>query len=51
MRVTRATRPVRLARLNDAPFSQRLVRKFNLPVSGWRVPARGPRRGQGERTA
>lgn len=51
VRVTRATRPVRLARLNDAPFSQRLVRKFNLPVSGWRVPARGPRRGQGERTA
>ena len=51
VRVTRATRPVRLARLNDAPFSQRLVRKLNLPVSGWRVPARGPRRGQGERTA
>ena len=51
VRVRRGERTVRLARLNDAPFSQRLVRKFNLPVSGWRVPARGPRRGQGERTA
>ncbi|MGV9219311.1 NAD kinase [Arcanobacterium canis] len=27
---------VYLARLNDSPFSSRLVRKFHLPVSGWR---------------
>lgn len=39
IRVTRAERPVRLARLNDAPFSTRLVRKFNLPVEGWRAAA------------
>lgn len=28
--------PVLLARLNDSPFSGRLVRKFHLPVEGWR---------------
>ncbi|VEI12332.1 NAD kinase [Trueperella bialowiezensis] len=28
--------PVRLARLNDTPFSGRLVKKFHLPVEGWR---------------
>ncbi len=32
--------PVRLARLHPAPFTDRLVRKFRLPVAGWR--------GQGE---
>ncbi len=31
----RSDRYVYLARLNDAPFSGRLVRKFNLPVEGW----------------
>lgn len=40
--VRRATRPARLARLHSAPFTDRLVRKFNLPVSGWR--ATRPRR-------
>ncbi|MFC5338888.1 NAD kinase [Leucobacter denitrificans] len=34
--VRRSHEPVRIARLDDAPFSERLVRKFNLPVSGWR---------------
>ncbi|MDO4887877.1 MAG: NAD kinase [Actinomycetaceae bacterium] len=29
-------RPVLLARLNDVPFSGRLVSKFRLPVNGWR---------------
>ena len=38
IRVRRADRPVRLARLNDAPFATRLVRKFDLPVEGWRNP-------------
>lgn len=28
--------PVRLVRLNDTPFSTRLVQKFNLPTRGWR---------------
>ena len=28
--------PVRLVRVDDTPFSARLVRKFNLPVRGWR---------------
>ncbi|MFT3942766.1 MAG: NAD kinase [Ancrocorticia sp.] len=30
-------RPVLLARLNDSPFSGRLVKKFQLPVKGWRA--------------
>ncbi|MCT9821168.1 NAD kinase [Microbacterium sp. W1N] len=31
--------PVRLARLHPAAFGDRLVRKFRLPVTGWRGPA------------
>ncbi len=34
--VRKGTKPVRLARLSHGPFTDRLVRKFNLPVSGWR---------------
>jgi NAD+ kinase len=34
--VRRGERPVRLARLHEAPFTDRLVRKFELPVTGWR---------------
>ena len=34
--VRRSTQPVRLARLSSAPFTDRLVAKFNLPVEGWR---------------
>lgn len=30
------TEKVRLARTTDAPFTERLVRKFHLPVEGWR---------------
>lgn len=37
--VTRSQTPVRLARVRSAPFSARLVRKFELPVYGWRGPA------------
>lgn len=37
--VRRSPIPVRLARLHPAPFTDRLVRKFRLPVSGWRGPA------------
>lgn len=29
-------RPVRFARLTEAPFTDRLVAKFELPVDGWR---------------
>jgi NAD+ kinase len=34
--VQRGEIPVRLARLHRAPFTDRLVRKFQLPVAGWR---------------
>ncbi|OZD56979.1 NAD kinase [Rhodococcus sp. 06-1477-1B] len=34
--VRRSSRPVRLARLHPAAFTDRLVRKFQLPVTGWR---------------
>lgn len=37
--VRKSPTPVRLARLHASPFTDRLVRKFNLPVSGWRGPA------------
>ncbi len=32
----RGERPVMLARLHSAPFTDRLVAKFDLPVRGWR---------------
>jgi NAD+ kinase len=34
--VSRSERPVRLVRLRNAPFTDRLVDKFMLPVQGWR---------------
>ncbi len=34
--VTRCDTPVKWARLDSAPFTDRLVRKFRLPVTGWR---------------
>ncbi|MDM7886737.1 MULTISPECIES: NAD kinase [Curtobacterium] len=37
--VRRSSDPVRVARLKDAPFADRLVAKFQLPVAGWRGPA------------
>ncbi|KAA0971555.1 NAD kinase [Paeniglutamicibacter gangotriensis] len=36
--VTRSSKPVRLARVNQTPFSERLVNKFELPIQGWRGP-------------
>ncbi|WP_105567347.1 NAD kinase [Microbacterium halophytorum] len=36
--VRRSDAPVRLARLHPAAFTDRLVRKFQLPVQGWRGP-------------
>jgi NAD+ kinase len=34
--VKRCGTPVKWARLDSAPFADRLVRKFRLPVTGWR---------------
>ncbi len=34
--VRRGRSPVRLVRLHEAPFTDRLVAKFGLPVEGWR---------------
>ncbi|MET0966549.1 MAG: NAD kinase [Nakamurella sp.] len=34
--IRKGEKPVTLVRLNDRPFTDRLVRKFNLPVHGWR---------------
>src|SRR5690606_24630378 len=39
--VRRSPIPVRLARLHQGPFTDRLVNKFHLPVTGWRGPV-GP---------
>ena len=40
LEVTRSDTPVRLARMNTTPFSERLVNKFELPITGWRGPAK-----------
>ncbi|WP_342319684.1 NAD kinase [Corynebacterium mayonis] len=37
--VIRGARPVRWVRLDEHPFTDRLVHKFKLPVKGWRGPA------------
>lgn len=37
--VRRGAHPVHLARLQNAHFADRLVRKFDLPVAGWRGAA------------
>ncbi|GGF35356.1 NAD kinase 2 [Marmoricola endophyticus] len=49
--VRRGIRPVRLARLHRAPFSDRLVAKFGLPVEGWRGVAERRHREREEGTA
>jgi NAD+ kinase len=35
-----SSEPVRLARLHPGPFTDRLVQKFALPVTGWRGPGK-----------
>ncbi len=35
--VTRDPRPMQVVRLDDTPFSTRLVTKFSLPIAGWRA--------------
>lgn len=37
--VRRGSRPIRLVRLQEPPFTDRLVAKFDLPVTGWRGSA------------
>ena len=34
--ISRGAVPVRMVRLDGQPFADRLVRKFNLPIRGWR---------------
>jgi NAD+ kinase len=49
--VSRGLRPVRLVRLHQAPFTDRLVAKFGLSVEGWRGAAEERRqaRARGEK--
>ena len=37
VRLTRDAQPVKLARIHQTPFTERLVAKFELPVHGWRA--------------
>ena len=46
--VRRGTVPVRLVRLHEAPFTDRLVAKFGLSVEGWRGSAERRRRELGK---
>jgi len=46
--VRRGATPVRLVRLHEAPFTDRLVAKFGLPVEGWRGAAARRRRAEGD---
>jgi NAD+ kinase len=39
--VSKSAKSVRLARLRQGPFTDRLVKKFALPVTGWRGPDQG----------
>ncbi|HEY0773081.1 MAG TPA: NAD kinase [Nocardioidaceae bacterium] len=45
--VRRGRNPVHLVRLHQAPFTDRLVAKFDLPVTGWRGAAERRRRNNG----
>jgi NAD+ kinase len=45
--IRRSDTPVRLARLSDWPFADRLVAKFDLSVDGWRGVARRNNGGSG----
>ena len=40
--VTQGSTPVRMVRLDGRPFTDRLVRKFDLPIRGWRGAPRRP---------
>jgi NAD+ kinase len=49
--VRRGETPVRLVRLHEAPFTDRLVAKFELPVAGWRGASERRRGGSGRTSA
>ena len=49
--VRRGHAPVRLVRLHQAPFTDRLVAKFGLPVEGWRGASERRRRNGGTNEA
>ena len=49
--IRRGARPVRLVRLHQAPCTDRLVAKFDLPVEGWRGAAERRRRDGGDADA
>lgn len=49
--VRRGVTPIRLARLSTAPFTDRLVSKFSLPVVGWRERAVGPAAAMADRAS
>ena len=49
--VRRGATPVRLVRLHEAPFTDRLVAKFGLPVEGWRGANQRRRRTAGSEDA
>jgi NAD+ kinase len=36
--ISKGSKPVKMVALSGEPFADRLVRKFNLPVVGWRGP-------------
>ncbi len=38
VQASKSAEPIRLARLHPGPFTDRLVNKFSLPVTGWRGP-------------
>ena len=46
--VRRGAHPVRLVRLHQAPFTDRLVAKFDLSVEGWRGSAERRRRAEAQ---
>lgn len=47
IQVTKGPRPLKLVRLDQTPFSRRLVTKFSLPTSGWKA-AKYPETGSAE---
>lgn len=49
--VRRGSKPVRLVRLHQAPFTDRLVAKFDLPVEGWRGGSERRRKNAGQENA
>lgn len=49
--VRHGSSPVRLVRLHEAPFTDRLVAKFGLPVEGWRGASDRRRRANGDTDA